>query len=195
MSYSVNLKWSKTIVNHKAKSENKREISEVDNQEVVEERVVRFVNISPEIVRETRTVRFVDQPSDHHEGDLKESGAQSGAQASTSASGPSESAFPAQREQRQILLITPPQSPDLPDTPPESPVPTDSLSPASPDSPEVIDISVDEVDNPAPDANVDRDELCTPDILFEIIDSDSEDEAAERDSDLKIVSIETVISA
>ena len=41
----MNLKWSKTIVNHKAKSENKREISEVDNQEVVEERVVRFVNI------------------------------------------------------------------------------------------------------------------------------------------------------
>ena len=189
----MNLKWSKTIVNHKAKSENKREISEVDNQEVVEERVVRFVNISPEIVRETRTVRFVDQPSDHHEGDLKESGAQSGAQASTSASGPSESAFPAQREQRQILLITPPQSPDLPDTPPESPVPTDSLSPASPDSPEVIDISVDEVDNPAPDANVDRDELCTPDIWIEIIDS--EDEDAEGDSDLKIVSIETVIPA
>ena len=193
MSYSVNLKWSKTIVNHKAKSENKREISEVDNQEVVEERVVRFVNISPEIVRETRTVRFVDQLSDHHEGDLKESGAQSGAQASTSASGPSESAFPAQREQRQILLITPPQSPDLPDTPPESPVPTDSLSPASPNSPEVIDISVDEVDNPAPDANVDRDELCTPDIWIEIIDS--EDEDAEGDSDLKIVSIETVIPA
>ena len=193
MSYSVNLKWSKTIVNHKAKSENKREISEVDNQEVVEERVVRFVNISPEKVRETRTVRFVDQLSDHHEGDLKESGAQSGAQASTSASGPSESAFPAQREQRQILLITPPQSPDLPDTSPESPVPTDSLSPASPNSPEVIDISVDEVDNPAPDANVDRDELCTPDILIEIIDS--EDEDAEGDSDLKIVSIETVIPA
>ena len=193
MSYSVNLKWSKTIVNHKAKSENKREISEVDNQEVVEERVVRFVNISPEIVKETRTVRFVDQLSDHHEGDLKESGAQSGAQASTSASGPSESAFPAQREQRQILLITPPQSPDLPDTPPESPVPTDSLSPASPNSPEVIDISVDEVDNPAPDANVDRDELCTPDIWIEIIDS--EDEDAEGDSDLKIVSIETVIPA
>ena len=193
MSYSVNLKWSKTIVNHKAKSENKREISEVDNQEVVEERVVRFVNISPETVRETRTVRFVDQLSDHHEGDLKESGAQSGAQASTSASGPSESAFPAQREQRQILLITPPQSPDLPDTPPESPVPTDSLSPASPNSPEVIDISVDEVDNPAPDANVDRDELCTPDIWIEIIDS--EDEDAEGDSDLKIVSIETVIPA
>ena len=193
MSYSVNLKWSKTIVNHKAKSENKREISEVDNQEVVEERVVRFVNISPEKVRETRTVRFVDQLPDHHEGDPKESGAQSGAQASTSASGPSESAFPAQREQRQILLITPPQSPDLPDTPPESPVPTDSLSPASPNSPEVIDISVDEVDNPAPDANVDRDELCTPDIWIEIIDS--EDEDAEGDSDLKIVSIETVIPA
>ena len=193
MSYSVNLKWSKTIVNHKAKSENKREISEVDNQEVVEERVVRFVNISPEKVRETRTVRFVDQLPDHREGDLKESGAQSGAQASTSASGPSESAFPAQREQRQILLITPPQSPDLPDTPPESPVPTDSLSPASPNSPEVIDISVDEVDNPAPDANVDRDELCTPDIWIEIIDS--EDEDAEGDSDLKIVSIETVIPA
>ena len=93
------------------------------------------------------------------------------------------------------MLITPPQSPDLPDTPPESPVPTDSLSPASPNSPEVIDISVDEVDNPAPDANVDRDELCTPDILIEIIDSDSEDEAAEGDSDLKIVSIETVIPA
>ena len=40
---------------------------------------------------------------------------------------------------------------------------------------------------------MDRDELCTPDILIEIIDS--EDEAAEGDSDLKIVSIETVIPA
>ena len=193
MSYSVNLKWSKTIVNHKAKSENKRETSEVDKQEIVEERVVRFVNISPEKVKETRTVRFVDQLPDHHERDLKESKAQSGTQASAPASGPSESAFPALREQRQILLITPPQSPDLPDTPPESPVPTDSLSPALPNSPEVIDISVDEVDNPTPDANVDRDELCTPDILIEIIDS--EDEATEGDSDLKIVSIETFIPA
>ena len=178
MNDSVSRSWSKTIYNHTLNSEATGLDPATTNQEVVEKRVVRFVDVSPEKVKETRTVRFVGTEERRV---CERSPRKTPAKPRTNVLklGSTASASTAQTVSRQILFVTPPQSPSLPDTPPASPAPA-ALPPAPAPEPEVIDLVED------------REDLKTPDILFEIISSEDEEQEEEEESELIIVKVETV---